>query len=147
MMYTRASASDYDDWEKVHENPGWGSNDLIPLLRKVFSPPHRTCPTSYLFGSALACARMQLETYQAPDVGPTHGTDGPLKVSPGALVADFGEQFLQVARAFDPARAKLPPDTDTNDLSTINVYTVGFLVFLSVSTFEALVNAFSSMFV
>src|SRR5260221_7389925 len=38
MMYTRASASDYDDWEKVHENPGWGSNDLIPLLRKVFSP-------------------------------------------------------------------------------------------------------------
>ena len=39
MMYTRASASDYDDWEKVYENPGWGSNDLIPLLRKVFSPP------------------------------------------------------------------------------------------------------------
>ena len=38
MMYTRASASDYDDWEKVHENPGWGSNDLIPLLRKVFTP-------------------------------------------------------------------------------------------------------------
>lgn len=35
MMYTRASASDYDDWEKVHENPGWGSNELIPLLRKV----------------------------------------------------------------------------------------------------------------
>ena len=36
MMYTRASASDYDDWEKVHENPGWGSDNLIPLLRKVF---------------------------------------------------------------------------------------------------------------
>jgi hypothetical protein len=35
MMYTRASASDYDDWEKVHENPGWGSDELIPLLRKV----------------------------------------------------------------------------------------------------------------
>jgi len=90
---------------------------------------------------------MQTETYQVPDVGPTHGTDGPLKVSPGALVADFGEQFLQVARALDPARAKLPPDTDTNDLSTINVYTVGFLIFLSVSTFEALMNAFSSMFI
>ena len=35
MMYTRASASDYDDWKTVYENPGWGSNDLIPLLRKV----------------------------------------------------------------------------------------------------------------
>ena len=35
MVYTRASASDYDDWKTVYENPGWGSNDLIPLLRKV----------------------------------------------------------------------------------------------------------------
>ena len=35
MMYTRASASDYDDWKTIHENPGWGSDELIPLLRKV----------------------------------------------------------------------------------------------------------------
>ena len=35
MVYTRAGASDYDDWQTVYENPGWGSNDLIPLLRKV----------------------------------------------------------------------------------------------------------------
>ena len=35
MMYTRPSASDYDDWETVYHNPGWGSKDLIPLLRKV----------------------------------------------------------------------------------------------------------------
>jgi hypothetical protein len=35
MVYTRASASDYDTWEEVHENPGWGSKDLIPLLKQV----------------------------------------------------------------------------------------------------------------
>lgn len=35
MVYTRPSASDYDDWEVVYQNPGWGSKDLIPLLRKV----------------------------------------------------------------------------------------------------------------
>ena len=35
MMYTRASASDYDAWKTEYENPGWGSDDLIPLLRKV----------------------------------------------------------------------------------------------------------------
>jgi hypothetical protein len=35
MQYTRASASDYDAWKTVHENPGWGSKDLIPFLRKV----------------------------------------------------------------------------------------------------------------
>lgn len=41
MVYTRAAASDYDDWENVFGNPGWGSKDLIPLLKKVeimFSP-------------------------------------------------------------------------------------------------------------
>ena len=37
MMYTRGSASDYDDWEKVYGNEGWGYNDLLPLLRKVSS--------------------------------------------------------------------------------------------------------------
>lgn len=35
MMYTRAAASDYDDWEVTHGNVGWGSKDLIPLLKKV----------------------------------------------------------------------------------------------------------------
>jgi hypothetical protein len=38
MMYTRASASDYDDWEAVYGNHGWGSKDLIPLLKKVWAP-------------------------------------------------------------------------------------------------------------
>ena len=33
--YTRAAASDYDDWESVYGNKGWGSKDLIPLLKKV----------------------------------------------------------------------------------------------------------------
>lgn len=34
-MYTRAAASDYDDWESVYKNPGWGSGSLIPLLKKA----------------------------------------------------------------------------------------------------------------
>ncbi|KAH9046726.1 alcohol oxidase-like protein [Lactarius hengduanensis] len=98
MMYTRPSASDYDDWETVYQNPGWGSKDLIPLLRKI-------------------------ETFQVPGGGSTHGTDGPLAVSPGGFFTDIGKQFLQVARALDPVRAQKPDDADTNDLETINVYT------------------------
>ena len=35
MFYTRAAASDYDDWENVYGNKGWGSKYLIPLLKKV----------------------------------------------------------------------------------------------------------------
>ena len=35
MMYTRAAASDYDDWEKEFNNPGWGSKEIIPLIKKV----------------------------------------------------------------------------------------------------------------
>ncbi|KAH8988755.1 alcohol oxidase-like protein [Lactarius hatsudake] len=98
MMYTRPSASDYDDWETVYRNPGWGSKDLIPLLRKI-------------------------ETYQVPGGGPTHGTDGPLAVSAGGFITDLAKQFLQVARTFDPDHAQKPDDTDPNDLETINVYT------------------------
>ncbi|KAI9447382.1 alcohol oxidase-like protein [Lactarius indigo] len=98
MMYTRPSASDYDDWETVYRNPGWGSKDLIPLLRKI-------------------------ETYQVPGRGPTHGTNGPLGVTLGGFITDLGEQFLQVARTLDPDHAQKPDDTDSNDLETINVYT------------------------
>jgi alcohol oxidase len=35
LMYTRAAASDYDDWENLYANPGWGSKELIPLAKKV----------------------------------------------------------------------------------------------------------------
>ena len=35
VMYTRAAASDYDDWETKYHNPGWSSTELVPLLRKV----------------------------------------------------------------------------------------------------------------
>ncbi|KAH9174549.1 alcohol oxidase-like protein [Lactarius sanguifluus] len=98
MMYARPSASDYDDWETVYQNPGWGSKDLVPLLKKI-------------------------ETYQVPGGGPTHGTDGPLGVSRGGFFSDLAQQFLQVARKLDPDRAQKPDDADTNDLETINVYT------------------------
>jgi alcohol oxidase len=37
LFYTRAAASDYDDWENVYGNKGWGSEHLIPLLKKVRS--------------------------------------------------------------------------------------------------------------
>ncbi|KAF8263967.1 alcohol oxidase-like protein [Lactarius quietus] len=97
MMYTRPSASDYDDWETVYKNPGWGSKDLIPLLRKI-------------------------ETYQVPGGGPTHGTDGPLTVSPGGFFTDLGEQFLQVGRKLNPDYAKKPDNADLNDLETVNVF-------------------------
>lgn len=34
-MYTRAAASDYDDWTKRFGNKGWSSKDLLPLLKKA----------------------------------------------------------------------------------------------------------------
>ncbi len=34
-MYNRAVASDFDDWENVFGNPGWGSKEIVPLLKKV----------------------------------------------------------------------------------------------------------------
>ncbi|KAJ7455242.1 GMC oxidoreductase-domain-containing protein [Mycena galericulata] len=78
-MYTRPAASDYDDWETVYGNSGWGSRDLIPLLKKT-------------------------ETYQVKEGEPTHGYSGPLKVSYGGAYTNVGKQFLDVASQYDPGR-------------------------------------------
>lgn len=93
-MYARAAASDYDDWANVYGNPGWGSEDLLPLLRKA-------------------------ETYQ-PQIGKeTHGYSGPLKVSYGGHFTNVGQQWLQVATQYDKERTVTD---DPNDLHTCNAY-------------------------
>ena len=41
----------------------------------------------------------------------------------------LGDQYLEVAAVLDPTRARAPPETDTNDLKTIDVYAVSrFLI-------------------
>ncbi|KAI0629903.1 alcohol oxidase-like protein [Trametes polyzona] len=95
-MYTRAAASDYDDWATVYGNKGWGSADLLPLLRKC-------------------------ETYQInkDDVKPTHGYSGPLKVSYGGYYTEVGQEFLNVAAQYDKTRGLTD---DVNNLFECNKY-------------------------
>ncbi|CCM05913.1 uncharacterized protein FIBRA_08151 [Fibroporia radiculosa] len=95
-MYTRPSASDYDDWETVYGNDGWGSNSLIPLLRKM-------------------------ETYQLKSHSDTHGSSGPLKISQGGYFTNLGEQFLDVAAKYDKTRS-VTDDPNGMRESSINVY-------------------------
>ncbi|KAJ3514907.1 hypothetical protein NLJ89_g2088 [Agrocybe chaxingu] len=76
VMYVRPAASDYDDWENVHGNKGWGSKDLIPLLRKA-------------------------ETYQPDPSAPTHGFDGPLKISFAQDSHNVSDEALRVAQAYE----------------------------------------------
>jgi alcohol oxidase len=75
-------------------------------------------------------ACLQTETYQVSSDAPTHGTEGPLKVSRSSIFLGFEDQYLQVVGALDPARAsRASPVSDTNDLKTINIYTVGLLLY------------------
>ncbi|ORY88111.1 GMC oxidoreductase-domain-containing protein [Leucosporidium creatinivorum] len=67
LMYTRASASDYDDWD----TEGWSFNDILPLARKM--------ETNHLPG-------------QNPKV---HGKEGPLHVSYGGHQSELGKQFIK----------------------------------------------------
>ncbi|KAJ7133161.1 GMC oxidoreductase-domain-containing protein [Mycena epipterygia] len=92
MMYNRAPASDYDDWMRLG-NPGWGSEDLIPLAKK-------------------------LETYQAGVINSTHGSSGPIKISYGHETK-AGQDFLVAAAGFPRGRGFTE---DPNDFSTCNVY-------------------------
>jgi hypothetical protein len=110
-MYTRASPSDYDDWEQL-ENPGWGSKDLIPLSNKVRD-------------NSRLRSRLTLRFYQAETFEPNahnHGTSGPIKISSG-VQTNIAKQYLAVAAARDKERGSTE---DANDLSasSINVYSV-----------------------
>ncbi|KAL4248407.1 GMC oxidoreductase family protein [Abortiporus biennis] len=93
-MYTRPSISDFDDWEKKYGNVGWGSADLIPLLKKV-------------------------ETFQATEGLDSHGYSGPLKVSFGGLTSNIGQDFLEVGKTYDKTRKST---NDTSNFATCNEY-------------------------
>ncbi|KAF8627066.1 hypothetical protein AX17_006405 [Amanita inopinata Kibby_2008] len=92
MMYTRASASDYDDWKQEYKNPGWGSKDLIPLLQKA-------------------------ETHEPP--APHHGTSGPIKVSFRQDKVNVADQFLEVVAKYDKER---PLTDDANNFTSCDAY-------------------------
>ncbi|KAI0066441.1 alcohol oxidase-like protein [Artomyces pyxidatus] len=96
-MYGLASKSDYDDWEIEFKNPGWGSADLVPLVKKS-------------------------ETFQAQPNAPAHGHDGPLKVSYGGIFTNLGQQSLAAARSFDKERQGVDENADANDMTSVNVY-------------------------
>ncbi|CZS97449.1 probable alcohol oxidase [Rhynchosporium graminicola] len=71
MMYTRASASDYDDFQAK----GWSTKELIPLMRKH-------------------------ETYQrASNNRDIHGFEGPIKVSFGNYTYPVMQDFLRAAES------------------------------------------------
>ncbi|KAG7876181.1 hypothetical protein KL938_004571 [Ogataea parapolymorpha] len=71
LMYTRASASDYDDWE----SEGWSTDELLPLIKKI-------------------------ETYQRPcNNRDLHGFDGPIKVSFGNYTYPTCQDFLRAAES------------------------------------------------
>ncbi|KAJ7731929.1 hypothetical protein DFH07DRAFT_991055 [Mycena maculata] len=67
MMYTRASPSDYDSWEKLG-NPSWGSKDLIPLSNKPNRKNHGTSgPIQISGGIQTNIARQYLAVAAARD--------------------------------------------------------------------------------
>ncbi|KAJ2930768.1 hypothetical protein H1R20_g6315, partial [Candolleomyces eurysporus] len=71
QMYTRASASDWDDFK----TPGWTSEDLLPLMKR-------------------------LENYQKPTGKPElHGYDGPIAISNGGTITALAQDFLRASDA------------------------------------------------
>ncbi|KAG2039073.1 alcohol oxidase-like protein [Suillus americanus] len=93
MNYTRSPASDFDDWGI----DGWESKNLIPLMKKV-------------------------ETYEVQADRPTHGYNGPIKVSSGGCKLDISEDFIRVGTKYH----KRPFSDDSNDLGTCNTYSPWF---------------------
>ncbi|KAF8599079.1 putative methanol oxidase [Ceratobasidium sp. AG-I] len=70
QMYTRASASDWNDFK----TEGWTYEDLLPLMKR-------------------------LENYQKPCNNGTHGFEGPVAISNGGWVAPIAQDFLRASNA------------------------------------------------
>jgi len=70
QMYTRASASDWDDFKME----GWTYNDLLPLMKR-------------------------LENYQKATNNKTHGYDGPIAISNGGRITQLAHDFLRASDA------------------------------------------------
>ncbi|THH01625.1 hypothetical protein EW026_g1138 [Hermanssonia centrifuga] len=70
QMYTRASASDWDDFN----TEGWAAKDLVPLMKR-------------------------LENYQKPCNNDTHGYDGPIAISNGGQITPVAQDFLRASHA------------------------------------------------
>ncbi|KAJ7640682.1 hypothetical protein DFH06DRAFT_1097750 [Mycena polygramma] len=97
VMYNRPAASDFDDWEKSYGNVGWSAKDLIPMLQKA-------------------------ETYEIDPTKPTHGSDGPLKVSfGGSPIGQVGKEFIEIGPKFQKDR---PGSDEGNalDVESINKF-------------------------
>ena len=113
MVYNRAPPSDYDAWEIIHGNKGWGSDKLIPLLKKVIS--------WFIPSNVYTKLPLQAETYQEEITNDTHGTAGPIKVSFSKEYNKVGINFLEVAAAYDKKRTLTD---DVNGFSSCNQYGV-----------------------
>jgi len=70
QMYTRASASDWDDFKMK----GWTYKDLLPLMKR-------------------------LENYQKATNNDTHGYDGPIAISNGGQITQLAHDFLRASDA------------------------------------------------
>lgn len=73
----------------------------------------------------LTLLRFQMETYQVAPDKPTHGYDGPLKISHGGIYTNMGQQFLEVAAQYDKTRGTTD---DPSDMIGINAYGVSFVL-------------------
>ena len=133
VVYTRAAASDYDDWETVHGNKGWGSEDIIPLLKKVAIPPN-------FEPSVVYSLIYKAETYQPGSTNDTHGTSGPIKVSYASDSINVAENFLEVAAAFDKERGL---SDDTNAFFEAEKY--GVSISFVLQSRELLIKCFAEM--
>jgi choline dehydrogenase len=78
MVYVRGNARDFDHWASLG-NPGWGWDDVLPSFKRI-------------------------EKYW-PGAGPLLGTDGPLTVSPPAIVHPTALDFIEAARRIGIPRA------------------------------------------
>lgn len=116
-VYTQPPASDYNDWAKAHNNPGWSFDDVLPLIKKVRGLSRSPCHND---NAPLLAGGVQAETYQVAPNKSMHGYTGPLKVSHGGAYTSIGEDYIVTVSQYDKSRPILE-DSDANSTTLLDL--------------------------
>lgn len=94
MMYTRAQAIDFDNWD----TDGWAAKDMLPLCKK-------------------------LETYHpiGPNIDQSkHGHDGPIHISDGGYRGKSENQFIKTVKKMGYSTVTDLQDLEANNSFSVS---------------------------
>ncbi|KZT25860.1 GMC oxidoreductase [Neolentinus lepideus HHB14362 ss-1] len=113
MAWTRASGTEYDDWEQLGNGPTWNWTSLLPYFEKseTYNPPYGPG----IFPDSVPPS--------AQDISQFHGASGPVNVSYNTYYSNITYPFVEALNSLGVAT-----NSDPNNGNATGVWNVPFAI-------------------